>query len=714
MSLGHAYFKGVLADVLPEYESLRRVFRLHTQGELVDAFEAGEGVDPKLIQDEKLRSLFISDHLLLAVKIGKGLLPNNPKVVMADVDARCVQEYAKFSYYFWNDHNIAWRSLWALLLLAPRSACPSLSLTVLFLMGHMLCIRGSTLLGFPVAAGAYHLVTWLKRGKSADFQSNIIFAAFPYTLFVAARLQKLHEVVRTSGAKLGKDSYYQNVFQVSSLYAHAYSADIAQTELYAHNFRRLQEQERLLRYAPLSGIMPLLPLALRGYSDLVREPFEGILSRHQPDAADTVINAQFYRAAALIALCLDQRDRALTLINSAIDYRKLSKSFQAWNGIDERIKKAALSSSSFVPGVDEIVKLQVPAVPPRLAGAFMQIIATSQTGVIDPLGFAQQVHEILCKHFGCEGIILPQSQSETLDPRVPALRFGDHFLVFSPQPMFLADSIWAMINAISPSIRTLETSVSSTRSMLQRLQDAERQAAAARMTEMLAHDVRKPFAMLKIGLSLLGDAKDTESMQRIVNRLVPEMNRAIGSVDGLIADVMEVGAPKSELILESLNIGSLLDASIEEVVCLYPNSAIEIRKNLHHMHCLLVNERKVVRVMANILDNAFQATGGSGHIWIETREQGPFVQFCIGNEGSFIAETDLSRVFDAFFTSGKKGGTGIGLAIAQKLVQAHGGKIWCKSSRGNLAPEGVVEFFFTLPICVAALDSPKTAKAIRM
>lgn len=105
------------------------------------------------------------------------------------------------------------------------------------------------------------------------------------------------------------------------------------------------------------------------------------------------------------------------------------------------------------------------------------------------------------------------------------------------------------------------------------------------------------------------------------------------------------------------------------------------------------------------LDNAFQAIDGKGHIWIETKEQEGFMQICIGNEGSHIAEAELSKVFDAFFTSGKKSGTGIGLAIAQKFVQAHRGQIWCESLRDAAFPQGKVEFFFTLPIDVAALDT---------
>jgi CheY-like chemotaxis protein len=74
-----------------------------------------------------------------------------------------------------------------------------------------------------------------------------------------------------------------------------------------------------------------------------------------------------------------------------------------------------------------------------------------------------------------------------------------------------------------------------------------------------------------------------------------------------------------------------------------------------------------------------------------------FIQFCIGNENSYIPPEHFPNLFDAFFTSGKKDGTGLGLAIAQKIVATHGGKIWCESIQDEQFPRGKVEFFFTIP-----------------
>ena len=74
--------------------------------------------------------------------------------------------------------------------------------------------------------------------------------------------------------------------------------------------------------------------------------------------------------------------------------------------------------------------------------------------------------------------------------------------------------------------------------------------AVARMTQMLAHDVRKPFSILKIGFGMLSRAHDPAGVKKALERLIPEVDRAVNSVDGLIADVMEIGSTTTQLIQE--------------------------------------------------------------------------------------------------------------------------------------------------------------------
>jgi signal transduction histidine kinase/ActR/RegA family two-component response regulator len=235
--------------------------------------------------------------------------------------------------------------------------------------------------------------------------------------------------------------------------------------------------------------------------------------------------------------------------------------------------------------------------------------------------------------------------------------------------------------------------------------------AVAQMTQMLAHDIRKPFSLLRLGLGMLGQAKDPAAVKLAMSRIVPEIDKAILSVDGMLADVMEVGSVTTNLIQEPASPERLIDSTLREVVRMYPKAQIEFTYEFTHEHMINVHVQKVGRMLSNIVGNSFQAMRTKGSMWFRTVERDGMIEFCLGNAGSLIPTDVLPNIFETFFTSGKKGGTGLGLAIAKKIVNAHGGKIWCESSTTNEHPAGKVEFYFTLPVANRINSVPLTLPA---
>jgi signal transduction histidine kinase/DNA-binding response OmpR family regulator len=226
--------------------------------------------------------------------------------------------------------------------------------------------------------------------------------------------------------------------------------------------------------------------------------------------------------------------------------------------------------------------------------------------------------------------------------------------------------------------------------------------AIAHTTQSLAHDVRKPFTMFKMIIDAVDGEEDPQEAKQILRESLPEVQQAMASVNGMIADVLEIGS-ESTPVVESANPETLIEATLNETFRVYPDSKVNVTYSFSHKHKVSVDTLKIGRVFSNIVGNAVQAMGRKGSLWFKTdeiEEDGKcFILFCLGNGGSFIPAENLPKLFDAFFTSGKKGGTGLGLAISQKIVLAHGGRIWCDSD----AQRGV-EFFFTLPKSVEQMD----------
>lgn len=234
--------------------------------------------------------------------------------------------------------------------------------------------------------------------------------------------------------------------------------------------------------------------------------------------------------------------------------------------------------------------------------------------------------------------------------------------------------------------------------LLSRTVEVQKAFAVASTTQMLAHDIRKPFSMLKVTLDLIRSDQDALQKKSFVDQALIKVDQAMAQVNGMIQDTMEIDS-RAALNVANISPQSLIESALGELFQIYRKTDINISYHFEHSDMISVDPIKAGRLFANIIGNAIQAIGSNGRLWFGTRQLGEgsktFTEFRIGNSGSHIEAETIPHIFDAFFTTKKRGGTGLGLAIAKKIVGAHGGRIWCHSD------ERVgVEFHFTLPTAV--------------
>lgn len=245
--------------------------------------------------------------------------------------------------------------------------------------------------------------------------------------------------------------------------------------------------------------------------------------------------------------------------------------------------------------------------------------------------------------------------------------------------------------------------------------------AIARTTQMLAHDVRKPIALFKMTIERIKAAVTTEQVQQALHEALPEVERSMGSVDGLIMDVMNVGGEFS-LVLKPVRLGQIIEEVLDEVRRLYPQRSLKFELNLSPHLWIQGDLSRLPRVFMNILSNAIEAVESKEvQLWIFAQPVASgsstddrAVEVRVGNAGSFIAPEARERIFDLFFTSGKSGGTGLGLAIVKKIISQHGGSVVCTSEKNKTFPLGKVEFVFQLkgasPVEESVLQPSSTAQ----
>ncbi|MGI0115266.1 ATP-binding protein [Zooshikella sp. RANM57] len=233
------------------------------------------------------------------------------------------------------------------------------------------------------------------------------------------------------------------------------------------------------------------------------------------------------------------------------------------------------------------------------------------------------------------------------------------------------------------------------------LNKANRKIAKARSyhtmvqtTQMLAHDVRKPFTLLNTVIELISSIDNIYEIKSILKKSITPIHAALDNVNSMIQDIMEIGNPQPPLAQKKTDLKKILHQALIEQFRYNDNLTVDLTYNLQHSHKLNIDPNRIIRVLSNIISNAIEHMGGTGNIWFLSKEiDNSWMEITIGNSNSYVPREFFSKIFDPFFSLNKNNGTGLGLAITRKIIEAHGGQISVTSTK-----ESGTEFIFTLPI----------------
>jgi signal transduction histidine kinase len=211
----------------------------------------------------------------------------------------------------------------------------------------------------------------------------------------------------------------------------------------------------------------------------------------------------------------------------------------------------------------------------------------------------------------------------------------------------------------------------------QRLETAQLRTVT-RTAQMLAHDIRRPFSLLKATLDGLAQTNTPEAMQELVSETVPGVKKSLEHLDGIISELTTVGST-TETVRTRF---SLSDAVLRGIAIAAQHDVAysRIENDLQSKAIICGNQVQIERAIANIITSALQVMGPSDRVTIATRDELPgSAIITITNTGSHITSEDLQAIFKPFFTKHKPDGTGLGLAICRKIVSDHGGNITASS-----------------------------------
>jgi signal transduction histidine kinase len=247
--------------------------------------------------------------------------------------------------------------------------------------------------------------------------------------------------------------------------------------------------------------------------------------------------------------------------------------------------------------------------------------------------------------------------------------------------------------------------------------NAERVAFLTRLAGGLAHEIKNPLSTMSINLALLEEdweraaaarsedapeptARETRSLKR-----VRTLQREVSRLEAILEEFLNY-ARVSEVNRQPRDIGEIVTDLLEFVEP--ENREARILQHVDveaGLPLVLLDEGPFRQAVMNFLVNARQAMPEGGELVVQVSRAGNHVELRITDTGTGMRPETLERCFDVFW-SDKKGGTGLGLSTARRIIEEHGGTIRVVSEEGR-----GTSFAIYLPLAVelthSGLEEPR-------
>ncbi len=217
----------------------------------------------------------------------------------------------------------------------------------------------------------------------------------------------------------------------------------------------------------------------------------------------------------------------------------------------------------------------------------------------------------------------------------------------------------------------------------QALEQAHRLAALGAMSAGLAHEIRNPLAGIKGAAQFLQDEDLPDHAQDMLSVVVEEANR----LNLVVSQFLDYARP-FELDQSSDHINALVTHNITVMRAQGLPDNVQLIEDLGgDLPNLMLDAHRISQVMLNLLQNGLQAMPDGGTLTVQTRRRMsrarlPVVEVVVSDTGDGISSDAMSQLFIPFFTT-KEAGTGLGLPICQRIIEAHGGEIDVQSTEGR-------------------------------
>ncbi len=217
------------------------------------------------------------------------------------------------------------------------------------------------------------------------------------------------------------------------------------------------------------------------------------------------------------------------------------------------------------------------------------------------------------------------------------------------------------------------------RAVEERLSRAEHLAELGQLAASLAHEIKNPLAGISGAIQVIRKGLPGDDRH---GPILDEVLRQVRRVDRTLKDLLAFARPRPPQI-ERCDLGLLVDRTVRLLSQEATFAAMSFScKGTENLPGIDADENQLEQLLMNLLMNAAQASRPGDQIELEVHPAETAVQLVVRDRGSGMDPTTIQRVFEPFFTT-KARGTGLGMAVVHRIVEAHDGNVTIDSRPGK-------------------------------
>jgi len=211
--------------------------------------------------------------------------------------------------------------------------------------------------------------------------------------------------------------------------------------------------------------------------------------------------------------------------------------------------------------------------------------------------------------------------------------------------------------------------------------EAERLAAVGRVASAVAHDLRGPLGGIIRSAEFLARPELSAATRQKLSLAIVTLARRLINTAQEILDYTRGG--RLDLRLTLCVLPDFLEQIIEVLRVDLAEQGIEVVTDWGYTGAVRMDAGRMAQVVYNIAANARDAMPEGGRLTVATRQVDEWAELCFTDTGPGVPSELRERIFEPFFSYGKRAGVGLGLSIARRIVREHGGEIRVESPAGG-------------------------------